>query len=60
MLQPWKSAFWDLQRQVDEMFQELIFRPWVIAGPATWQPALDFHETEEAFILEMDLADGRM
>ncbi len=55
MLHPWKSAFVDLQRQVDEMFQELIFRPWAITGSAAWQPLLDFHETAAEYVIEVDL-----
>lgn len=55
MIHPWKSAFLDLQRQVDEMFQELIFRPWSISAGAAWQPLLDFHETATAYVIEVDL-----
>ncbi len=55
MIHPWKSPFLDLHRQVDEMFQELIFRPWSISGGAAWQPVLDFHETAAEFVVEVDL-----
>ncbi len=52
-----ESAFLDLQRQVDEMFEELIYRPWVISGRAAgWRPPLDLHETADAYLVEMDLA----
>lgn len=55
MLRPWDATFLDLQRQVDEMFEELIYRPWAISGGAGWRPPLDFHETEDGYLVEIDL-----
>jgi HSP20 family protein len=48
-------VFVDLQREIDEMFDELIYRPWSITGPSPWRPALDLHETAEAYLVEIDL-----
>ncbi len=50
-----KTAFLDLQRQLDEVFEELIYRPWAVMGPAGWRPLLDLHEMPEAFLVEVDL-----
>jgi len=55
MLPPWKATFHDLHHQVDELFEELIFRPWAISGQARWRPAVDLHETPEAYLAEIDL-----
>jgi HSP20 family protein len=55
LLRSFDTAFLDLQRQVDEMFEELIYRPWAISGRAGWRPPLDLHETSEAYIVEIDL-----
>jgi len=49
------AAFLDLQRQVDEMFEELIYRPWAISGPDRWRPPLDLHETTDTYLVEIDL-----
>ena len=51
----WNLAFLDLQRHVDELFEELIYRRWAIAPPADWQPPLDLHETPDAYLVEIDL-----
>jgi len=46
----------DLDRQIDQAFQELIQKPWGSApGPAVWQPAIDIHETETEYLVEVDL-----
>jgi HSP20 family protein len=55
VLRSWDAAFLDLQRQVDEMFEELIYRPWAIPGRAGWRPPLDLHETPDAYLVEIDL-----
>jgi HSP20 family protein len=52
---PRKAPFLDLQRQVDELFEELIYRRWPVRGPASWRPLLDLHETPEAFLIDVDL-----
>lgn len=51
----WKTSFLDLQRQVEEAFEELIYRRWDVAGPSEWRPLLDLHETPDAFLVEVDL-----
>ncbi len=55
LLRAWESAFLDLHRQVDELFEELIYRPWAISGRAGWRPPLDLHETEDGYLVEIDL-----
>lgn len=51
----WKPTFLDLPRQVEEVFEELVYRRWSVAGPVQWRPLLDLHETPDAFIVEVDL-----
>lgn len=51
----WQTAFLDLHRQVDELFEKLVFRPWAISVPVSWRPPLDIHETADAFIVLIDL-----
>ena len=55
MLRPWESAFLDLHRHVDELFEELVYRPWAISGRSGWRPSLDIHETADAYIVVIDL-----
>lgn len=55
MPRSWDVAFLDLQRQVDDMFEELIYRPWSISGRPAWRPPLDLHETPEAYLVEIDI-----
>lgn len=55
MLRPWQGTLLDLHRQVDELFERLIFRPWAITSPIAWRPPLDFHETTDAYVIEVDL-----
>lgn len=55
MFRAWKGAFGDLQHQVDQIFEDLIYRPWSIAGPREWRPAMDLHETPDAYQLDIDL-----
>lgn len=57
MLHPWDSAFLDLHRQVDEMFEKLVYRPWSISGRSSWRPALDLHELADAYLVDIDLPD---
>jgi HSP20 family protein len=53
----WESAFLDLHRQVDELFEELVYRPWAISARAVWQPPLDLHETADAYVVVIDLPE---
>lgn len=39
-------------REVHAVFEELIHRPW---GTACWSPPADVWESDEAFLIEMDL-----
>ncbi len=55
MLLPWKDVFLDLHRQTEELFDELIYRPWAITGRSAWRPALDLHEMPDAYLVEIDL-----
>ena len=57
MIRPWESAFLDLHQQVDEMFEELVYRPWAISGRSGWRPPLDLHETTDAYLVVIDLPD---
>jgi len=47
----------DFQRQLDEIFEKLIYRRWAIPNPAEWRPRLDLHETSDAYYVEVDLPD---
>ncbi len=54
----WLSLPFQLSHEVDRLFDELIHRPWGSPlSPKTdeWNPELDLYETEDAFILEVDL-----
>jgi HSP20 family protein len=55
IFQAWKATFLDLQRQVDEMFDELIYRRWAIASPKVWRPSMDLYEGKDLYIVEIDL-----
>jgi HSP20 family protein len=47
-----------LSREVDRLFEELIYRPWGVGRPTKvdeWSPQLDLYETDTACILEADL-----
>ncbi|MGE4092749.1 MAG: Hsp20/alpha crystallin family protein [Candidatus Binatia bacterium] len=46
-----------LSQEVDRLFDELIYRPWGTGrgGAADWNPELDLYETEDAFVLEVDV-----
>lgn len=49
------SFLLDFQRQLDEAFEELIYRRWAIPNPSQWSPRLDLHETRDAYFIEVDL-----
>lgn len=51
----WDSPFLDLQRQVDQAFDELIYRPWAISGRASWRPPIDVEEVADAYVVQIDL-----
>jgi HSP20 family protein len=45
----------DLHQQVDELFEELVYRPWAISGRSGWRPLLDLHETADTYLAVIDL-----
>jgi HSP20 family protein len=50
----------DLQRRLDELFEEVIFRRWPLRHSAVptgrqWVPDVDLHELADAFLIEVDL-----
>ncbi len=46
----------DVGRKIDELFSELIHKPWgAQSEPLGWQPAVDLFATETMYILEADL-----
>jgi HSP20 family protein len=54
----WLSLPFQLSKEVDRLFDELIYRPWgssLRAKTEEWNPELDLYETEDAFIVEVDL-----
>lgn len=51
----WEVESVDLQRQVDEVFEEVVYRRWAIGSRGRWRPAADLHETADAFLVEVDL-----
>jgi len=54
----WSSLHFHLSQEVDRLFDELIHRPWgapLRPKADEWNPELDLYETEEAFIVEVDL-----
>ncbi len=54
-MRPRRAEFLDLERQIDELFEELIYRRWSITRPPRWRPPLDLHETPDAYIVEIDV-----
>jgi HSP20 family protein len=54
-LKPLQFTF-DLERRIEQAFSELIHEPWGRGLAATaWQPAVDIHETDDAYLIEADL-----
>lgn len=50
----------ELEERVDRLFDELIHQRWGFSGPALeWSPSWDLYETEDAFVLEVDLPGTR-
>jgi HSP20 family protein len=50
-----RPTFLDLHRQVQEVFEELIYRRWPVATPAGWRPPADVFETGDSYVVEIDL-----
>jgi len=50
-LSPW-SGFRDLEDRLSKIFEGL---PMEDIGEGNWAPAVDLHETEDAYLLEVDL-----
>lgn len=49
------GTFLDVQRHLDEAFERLIYRRWAIPAPSEWSPRVDIHETDDAYLIEVDL-----
>lgn len=46
----------DLDRRIEQLFTELIHEPWGRDfGATVWQPAIDVHETADAYLIEADI-----
>ena len=55
---PWKPLRieFDLDRQIDDAFDQLIHSPWGLADPLpAWRPEVDVYETDDAYVLEADV-----
>lgn len=55
---PWKPLRiqFNLDRQIDEAFDQLIRSPWGLADPLpAWRPEIDVYETDDAYVLEADV-----
>ncbi len=50
-----EGSFLDIQRLLDETFEERIYRRWAIPVPAAWRPRLDVHETRDEYVIDVDL-----
>ncbi|MGF1579078.1 MAG: Hsp20/alpha crystallin family protein [Gemmataceae bacterium] len=55
MAEFWPPSFHDVHREIDELFDQLIFRRWDIAKSSSWEPSVDIHESEEAYVVDVDL-----
>lgn len=49
------SAFLDPEREIEEAFGVLIDEPWGRTEQPRWAPAVDIDETEEAYIITIDV-----
>lgn len=58
---PWKPLrlSFNLDQQVEQLFNELIYQPWGHGADRGWQPAIDVVETDAAYLLEADLPGVR-
>lgn len=55
MPDPQTTPLLDLRRRLDQLFEELIYRPWGIPAPNEWRPHVDQYETREAYVVKIDL-----
>lgn len=59
MSRSWISPILDLERRLDELFDEVIYRRWAIPckplARKEWVPSADIHELPDAFLIEVDL-----
>lgn len=54
-MQPLRLSL-DLDRRIEEAFEELIHTPWGREFAASlWQPAIDVYETDDLYFIEADL-----
>ena len=49
--------FPDLQRELDEAFDRLIFQPWETAHRSIWQPEVELQDTGQEYLVEVPLPD---
>ena len=59
---PWKPLriLTDLNHQIEQAFADVIHQPWGREDEAaSWQPAIDVHETDDAYHVEADLPGVR-
>jgi HSP20 family protein len=54
-LHSWQAEVLNLERQLDEMLEEVIYGPWAIPRRTPWRPALDLYEAPDAYVVEIDL-----
>jgi len=54
-MRPLTFVLFDPQRQVDELFEKLLYRRWAIPSQTERCPPLDLHETTDAYLVETDL-----
>jgi HSP20 family protein len=48
--------FSKLEREIEEIFREVIHHPWGYPlSLASWRPAVDIYETEDSYLIEADL-----
>jgi HSP20 family protein len=55
VIPPWDAGFLNLEHQLDQMFEELIYRRWAAAGRGAWRPWLDVRQTAEAYLVDVAL-----
>jgi HSP20 family protein len=55
MFRSWQAEFLNLERQLDEMLEEVIYGPWAIPRRTPWRPAVDLYESPDGYVVEIDL-----
>jgi HSP20 family protein len=55
LLRSWQAELLNLERQLDEMLEEVIYGPWAIPRRRGWRPPLDLYESPDAYVVEIDL-----